>query len=46
MKGGVCTNCLRHGDHQACSFRRKFLTIFRTCSSLLLALLLTCSCRH
>jgi hypothetical protein len=33
LKGGVCTNCLRSGSLQACSFRRKFLTCLQTSCS-------------
>jgi hypothetical protein len=29
LNGGVCTNCLRSGNAQACSFRRKFRSLLR-----------------
>jgi len=45
MKGGVCTNCLKHGDHQVCSFRSKSPTVLQTLTSLFPVSLLTCSSR-
>jgi hypothetical protein len=35
MKEGSCLNCIRSGDSQACSFRRKSRMLFRVLSSFL-----------